>query len=42
MKEILISAFSLLFIIFLGYLFKRFGIFSKADGNRLSQIILSF
>lgn len=41
MKEILISAFSLLFIIFLGYLFKRFGIFSKADGNRLSQIILN-
>lgn len=41
MKEILISAFSLLFIIFLGYLFKRFGIFSKDDGNRLSQIILN-
>lgn len=41
MQAIVISAFSLLFIIFLGFFFKRWGIFSKADGNMLSQIILN-
>lgn len=41
MQAILMSAFSLLFIIFLGFIFKRVGVFSKADGNILSQIILN-
>ncbi|MGG5342214.1 AEC family transporter [Enterococcus sp. AZ192] len=41
MKEILLQAASFCFVIILGYLMKRFGLLSKADGGTLSVIIVN-
>jgi predicted permease len=41
LKEILLQAASFCFIIFLGYLMKRIGLLSKADGGMLSVIIVN-
>lgn len=41
MKGILVQAFGFCFIIFLGYLMKRIGLLSKADGGILSKIIVN-
>lgn len=41
MKEILLQAVGFCFMIFLGYLMKRIGLLSKADGGMLSVIIVN-
>ncbi|WP_430602597.1 hypothetical protein IGJ02_003028 [Enterococcus sp. DIV0724b] len=41
MKEILLQAIGFCFVIFLGYLMKRIGLLSKADGGMLSVIIVN-
>lgn len=41
MKEILVQAIGFCFMIFLGYLMKRIGLLSKADGGMLSVIIVN-
>lgn len=41
LKEILLQAASFCFVIILGYLMKRFGLLSKADGGTLSVIIVN-
>lgn len=41
MKEIVVQAVGFCFIIFLGYLMKRIGLLSKADGSMLSMIIVN-
>lgn len=41
MKEILVQAFAFCFMIFLGFLMKRMGLLSKADGGTLSVIIVN-
>lgn len=41
MKEILVQAVGFCFVIFLGYLSKRIGLLSKADGGTLSVIIVN-
>ncbi|MEI5990707.1 AEC family transporter [Enterococcus crotali] len=41
MREILLQAIGFCFVIFLGYLMKRMGLLSKADGGMLSVIIVN-